>query len=326
MRFKSVWSFLVVGLITAPAMAHHGGVSLAFGPGSPIDTNSPLTLPQGGFVVSMRSEQVAWRKYAFAEPENKSSFSFYNAGLSYGATPWLTTSVFLPYNTKRQDSLGSASGIGDVRFLFTLGLNHGKGEGFHLNKQSETAVTLEGSDKSYLSFYGGVTAPTGKDDVVLGDSVDPGMQPGFGSPSYSMGASAARHLFGSFTLVADTSYDVFTERDDFKFGNEYRFSLAGVDELYGNPNAFLSKLDGVIELNLLQLARDQESGEGLSATGGTILYASPGLRFSFPKLWNANLGVLCKVPAWKNLNEKDEQQGAEGLEKFRLVTTLSFYF
>ena len=60
------------------AMAHHGGVSLPFGPGTPIETNAPLTLPEGGVVLSTRVEQVEWRKYPFAAPANISSFTFMN--------------------------------------------------------------------------------------------------------------------------------------------------------------------------------------------------------------------------------------------------------
>jgi len=62
------------------------------------------------------------------------------------------------------------------------------------------------------------------------------------------------------------------------------------------------------------------------ASGGNILYLSPGVRFSFPSIQNANLGLLVKVPVWKDLNEQDQQQGSEGLEKYRLIVTLSFYF
>ncbi|MDP2971267.1 MAG: hypothetical protein Q8P64_18965, partial [Deltaproteobacteria bacterium] len=60
----AVLSFSIL-LFPLPAMAHHGGVSLALGPGSPIETNSPLTLPQGGFVLSSRIEQVEWKKRTF---------------------------------------------------------------------------------------------------------------------------------------------------------------------------------------------------------------------------------------------------------------------
>ena len=56
---------LLVLLSPWTALAHHGGVSLALGPGSPIETNSPLTLPQGGVVLSSRVEQVEFRKFSF---------------------------------------------------------------------------------------------------------------------------------------------------------------------------------------------------------------------------------------------------------------------
>jgi hypothetical protein len=69
-----------------------------------------------------------------------------------------------------------------------------------------------------------------------------------------------------------------------------------------------------------------ENGEGLTATGGDILYLSPGLRLSLPSLQNANLGLSVKFPVWKDLNEQDRQQGAEGLETYRVITTLSFFF
>jgi hypothetical protein len=50
------------------------------------------------------------------------------------------------------------------------------------------------------------------------------------------------------------------------------------------------------------------------------------MRFSFPKIQNANLGVMVKIPTIKSLNEKSEQQGSEGLEKYRAIVTLSFFF
>jgi len=317
----------LIALLLPPAVsAHHGSISLALGPGSPIETNSPLTLPEGGIVISTRGEQVAWRQFDFAAPENKSAFTFYNMGLSYGIRPYLTGSLFLPYNIKSQDTLGSIGGAGDIKFLFNLGFNHGAPRGLRLNAPEDTAVAFEESRKSYFSLYGGFTLPTGKSDEAPGGAVDRGMQPGFRSPTFTVGVSAARHIAGRFSLFADASYELFTPQDAFKFGDEVRLNIAGVYGLYGRPEKFLSKIDGVLELNLLNIARDEEEGEKLKATGGTVIYVSPGLRFSFPKLWNANLGILVKLPAWNDLHEKEDQQGAEGLEKYRATVALSFFF
>jgi hypothetical protein len=328
MEMKRIVPAIILILLVPPlsAMAHHGGVSLALGPGSPIETSSPLTLPQGGVVLSWRLEQVEWRKWTRAEP-NKDDFTFFNIGASYGITPYLTGSLFLPYNIKRQDHLGENKGIGDLKFQANLGFHYDpEKKGVFLNKTEDTAITLEGAKKIYCSLFGGFTLPTGKNRKELGGEIDPGMQPGFGSHSFTVGIAATRQITGALTLVAESSYDIFTRRENFKFGNEWRGNLAGVYELYGKPETFISKIDGILELNLLHVSRDEEGRERLRATGGTILYLSPGLRFSFPKLWNANLGLLLKFPTLKHLNEKSEQQGAEGLEKVRTVGTLSFYF
>ncbi len=327
MTKKIVTCLSILFILPLTAMAHHGGISLALGPGSPIETNSPLTLPQGAFVLSWRLEQVEWRKRSFAEPTNKDHFTFMNLGLSYGMTPYLTGSLFLPYNIKNQDLLGSTRGIGDVKFLFNLGLNYDPSiKGVRLNTAQDTAIALEETKKTYLSLFGGLTLPTGKNRKELGGEIDPGMQPGFGSPTYTLGISATRQLTRALTLTADTSYDIFTRKDGFKFGNEWRANLAGIYEIYGKPEGLISKLDGILELNLLNIARDEEGREKQRATGGTILYLSPGLRVSFPKPINGSLGLMLKFPTLKDLNEKSEQQGAEGLEKVRAIVTLSLYF
>lgn len=324
-------SVLLVSLFAPPgAWAHHGGVSLAFGPGSPVETNSPLTLPEGGFALGVRAEQIQWKKFSFAEPNNKSSFTFFNVNASYGFTPAFMATVIVPHYIKRADGLGSNEGIADMKLQFTYGFHYDPGKGFSRNTASDTAVTLEGSKRTWFAVSGMMGFPTGDSSKKLGGEVDPGMQPGFGSPSYTFGLAAARAL-GPLTLNMDTGVDIFTERRGFQFGSEWRVNLAGVYELYGKPEKFLSKLDGILELNYLQIGRDKEDDGtgnlvGASGTGGKILYFSPGARFSFPSLQNANLGVLVKFPIWKHLNEQDTQQGAEGLEKYRAIVTLSTFF
>jgi hypothetical protein len=212
-----------------------------------------------------------------------------------------------------------------MKFQFTYGFHHDPGAGFSRNTAEDTAVTMEGKKRTLLAVSFMMSFPTGQFHKQLGGEVDPGMQTGFGAPAYTMGISAAR-AFGTLTLNGELSADVFTARENFQFGSEVRANLAGVYELYGDPKSFVSKLDGILELNYLHLGRDQEDGVGLEATGGNILYLAPGARFSFPSLSNANLGLLVKLPVWKDLNEEDQQQGAEGLEKYRIIATLSFFF
>ena len=97
-------------LIPCQALAHHGGVSLALGPGSPIETGSPLTLPEGGLVASTKLEYAPFRKFDFAEPENKDSFTFYNLSLIYGLKPFLSTGLVIPYSVKTRLGIDSVWG------------------------------------------------------------------------------------------------------------------------------------------------------------------------------------------------------------------------
>jgi hypothetical protein len=313
-------------LIPGQALAHHGGVSLALGPGSPIETASPLTLPEGGLVTSLKLEYAPFRKFDFAEPTNKDSFTFYSLSTIYGLKPYLSTGVVIPYSVKTQDTFGGNNGLGDIGLNVMLGFNYEQGRGFSLNKAEDTAVSLDSITKTYLALTGSISLPTGRYDMPLGEEIERDMQPGFGSPSFTLGISGQRQLNRNFGLVAETSYQIFTEKDNYKFGNEWRLNTAGVYEIYGKAGGFLQTLNGILELNLLNLARDSENGQPARASGGTILYLSPGLRFSFPKIQNANLGLMMKFPVWKNLNEESEQQGSEGLEKYRLILTLSFFF
>ena len=48
------------------------------------------------------------------------------------------------------------------------------------------------------------------------------------------------------------------------------------------------------------------------------------MRFPFPKLRNADIGILFKFPVIKNLNEKNDHQRSKGREEFRAIATLSF--
>jgi hypothetical protein len=331
----------VLALILAPAsaFAHHGGVSLAFGPGSPIETNSPLTLPDGGFVAGLRVEQVGWKQFSrdetgAAKTDNATSATFMNANFSYGFTPALMGTFIVPYYIKRQETLGSNEGMADIKMQLTYGFHYDPETGFSRNTDKDTAVSLEAQkNRTWLSVSAMTSIPNGEYNRKRNRETvpDTGMQTGFGAPAYTLGMAAA-HTVGPVTLNLDLGADYFMARSDesgdtTQYGTEYRANLAGVYEIYGNTNSFLSKLDGVLELNFLHLDHDRLNSVPDTGSGGDILYLSPGARFSFPSLQNANLGILCKFPVWTSLNDsKVNAQGSEGVEKFRLISTLSFYF
>lgn len=316
---------LAAGLLATPlAWAHHGGASTSQGPGTPIETNAPLTLPKGGTVLFTRSETAAFRKFDSFKPNNVDTFQFFQLGVSHGLTDYLTGTVILPYNLKSQDGLGTISGFGDARFLFTLGANYSAEDGFQLNNEDDTAVNLGESEKTFVGLTAGFTVPTGRSDIDLGAGVDSGQQPGFGTPSATLGVSMTRGLSDHLTIAADTTADFFVANNSGdRFGTEFRANVAGVYELYADKSAFIKRLDGVLELNYLHIERDVTGYVPESGTGGDILYLTPGLRTQVDRF---NVAAAVKLPVFKALNERGDQQGSEGLENFRLLVTVSTYF
>jgi hypothetical protein len=336
---KKLIAICALLLTPVSAFAHHGGVSLAFGPGSPIETNSPLTLPEGGFVTGLRVEQVDWKKFSFddtgaAKTDNATSATFINANFSYGFTSALMGTFTVPYYIKRQETFGTNEGMADIKLQLTYGFHHDPETGFSRNTDKDTAVSMEAhKNRTWFSVSSLMSIPNGDHNKIRsGETVpDTGMQTGFGAPAFTLGIAAARTV-GPITLNTDVGADFFTARSDssgntLQYGSELRANLAGVYELYGNTNSFLSKMDGILEMNFLHLDHDRVNSINDAGSGGDILYLSPGLRFSFPSLQNANLGILCKFPVWTSLNDqKVNAQGSEGVENFRLISTLSFYF
>lgn len=317
-------SLLLTSLLHLTALAHHGGTSTSQGPGTPIETNSPLTLPQGGTVVFSRAEIASFRKFAAFEPDNVDSFQFYQMGVTHGLTNFLSVTAIVPYNIKTQDSNGSFRGFGDGKVLATLGFNYSGEEGFQLNGEDDTAVNLGASEKAYFGLTTGISMPSGRTQIDLGKGIDPGLQPGFGSPTFTVGLSMTKGLSERFNIAADVSLDIFTARNNGdKFGNEFRANLAGITELYADQDAFIRRLDGIVELNYLQITRDETARVSELGTGGRILYIMPGIRM---QVEDYNLAAGVKIPLLKGLNEPQLQQGSEGLENYRLIMTLSRFF
>jgi hypothetical protein len=291
---------LLAMLVPCTALAHHGGVSLAFGPGSPVETGSPLTLPEGGFVMGVRAEQVEWKQFDFAGPENKTSFTFLSVNTSYGFTPALMGTFIVPYYIKRQED-GTNQGLADMKFQLTYGFHYDPGVGFSRNKAEDTAVTMEGKDRINMAVSFMLSVPTGDSHKTINGNVDPGMQPGFGSPGFTFGISAAR-AFGPFTLNGEVNTDIFTSRENFQFGQETHVNLAGVYELYGNPKSFLSKLDGILELKRKRGPRDR-GRYSLSLTRSTVF---------FPFAFERQSGTACQTAGLEESERKGRTAGLRG--------------
>lgn len=329
-------TFIIISILSSvltidnSASAHHGGVSSAFGPGAPIETASPLALGKGRYLIYEKFEYVPFEHKEHAEPENIDTFTFFNTVFGYGVTDALSVYGILPFARKKQDSLGTSDGFGDLGLIVQYGFKLGERDGirglYHFGPEDSYGADYS-SDDLKMSVIAGITVPTGatsnRDDD--GNRFDMGMQPGFAAPSLTVGFAASKMVIPHVTLTGDTSVLTFTETNDGKPGNEVRFNVAGGYEIFEKPNGFLSRLDIIGESNFLHLTKDMnEESEKENDSGGSILYLSPGLRATFGK--HVSVGALVKIPTWKDLNHESEQQGAEGLEDYRAIATCSVSF
>lgn len=347
-RKASPLSLLIMGF----SFAHHGVASLGAagleGPGAPLETSSSATLPEGSWLFYLKLDHVKWKKYSFDHfPDQKDSYDFWMYGIGYGVKPWLSVYLFIPYYVKKElksvnndPSQGqyfyTNSGFSDISLMAVLGFKYDRG--FKLVPKNES---LDDLMDWHFTVYGGMTLPTGNPNKYdrardPKGEFEPDMATGFGKPSFNFGFTATKQVvsFPRLTFVFDANYTKFLEhtynyREDpsgpkkkFKFGDELRLNTALAYRLYTNLERKF-RADLLLEANFQYNQRDKEDGVKLEGSGGKILYGTVGTRLYYKNI-SAGLGV--KLPVWKRLNEEEQQQGAEGKEKYRLIFTLSTLF
>ncbi|MCS6958300.1 MAG: transporter [Aquificaceae bacterium] len=322
-------------LVSVPAFAHHGVASLGAvgfeGPGAPLETSSSATLPEGKWLIYTKLDIAKWKKYSFSDfPDQKDRSDFWMFGVGYGLKPWLSLYLFVPYNTKKElkeegRHTFTSSDFGDISLMAVFGFKYDRG--FKLVPKKES---LEDMTDWHFTLYGGFSLPTGDANKrgYQGEFA-PDMAGGFGKPTLNAGFTATKQLVNlpQLTFLFDTNYLRFFEHkyntgDRYKFGDEFRVNTALAYRLYTSMERSL-RFDLLMEANFLYLQKDKENGVKLDDTGGRVLYGTLGSRLYYR---NASLGLGLKVPLWKDLNREEQQQGAEGKEKYRLILTFSTLF
>jgi hypothetical protein len=318
-------ALLALCLIPGGAAAHHGVASLGAagleGPGAPLETSSSATLPAGSILSYLKLDHARFEKLTPERDDEGDANSFWMFGLGYGMRSWLSLYLFTPFYAKKtEDNSFTTAGFADLSVTGVLGFKFDRG--WRLVPENES---LDDQEDWHFTLYGGLTLPTGDANIRDADgNIDPGMSLGFGRPSYSLGLTSTKTLGSSTTWVLDTSLITFSEHeyDDgspVRFGDEFRVNTAFVQRLLaGGDSRF--RLDANLEGNFLQLGRDEADGAGERATGGRMIYVVPGLRIYYESV---SIGIGVRVPTWTDLNEEDEQQGAEGKEKYRALFTFS---
>ncbi|WP_296752996.1 transporter [Thiobacillus sp.] len=317
----------VLSLLSLPAFAHHGiagvGAASLNGPGAPIESATSTVLPEGKALAYFKVDDARYKTYDWAAPNAKYA-RYTMLGLGYGVTSWFSAYAFVPYHEKIDETGGlNSRGVADMSVMGQVGFKYD--DGFKLVPDNESLDDLE---DWHFSVFAGGTLPTGDANHRLDDgTIDPGKSLGFGEPSYSLGISMSKMLTDRLTLnmeastlrFRDYTYD---DGQSVRFGAENRFNTALSYRGWTLPEKRF-RLDPVIELQYLSLGRDKENGVPADGTGGQMVYAMPGVRAYWQNMSFA-LGV--KKPVWTRLNERGQQQGAEGKEKYRLIFSASLLF
>ena len=204
----------------------------------------------------------------------------------YGLTSRLILSASVPYTFNHltsSESSEKADGFGDPE-VFMLG---------HL-------ATLSGGMVS-LQFLAGGRLPLGNSDMVdeSGRLLDHHAQTGSGAWAGIFGLQLSR--FGTtLPLFLSASYQLNGASDhDFRYGNILRYNLATQRELW-------SFLDLIAEINGRTADFDEEGNERDNNSGGTVVYASPGVRFRIAN--QLSLRTQAQVPVIKNLNGTQDEE------------------
>jgi len=328
MKKSSIKKYSLLLALCTSAFAHHGVPSISIGgvegPGAPLETSSSATLPEGSFLAYMKLDHADYKTYTSARDGESKSSNYFMYGLGYGIRPYLSAYMFVPYYTKTNDDAFNTSDFHDLSFQVVLGMKYD--DGLMLTPKSESLDDMQ--DWHFTTSFS-FSLPSGNSNKKMPDGslIDPGMQTGFGEPSFMLGVSATKWFGNEWTLVGELSYNTFLEntyKDGSKmhFGDEVRANGALSYMIYSKPSSKF-RLDFNMEANYLYLGRDVENGIAAEATGGEMVYLTPGVR-AYYKTTSIAVGV--KLPTWTNLNEEDLQQGSEGKENYRLLFTFSTLF
>lgn len=327
--------------LATPALADHTGPS-GVGSGSGINVFSPDTLDEGHAAVGLRilytrPEQRSDQELeALAADHIHAHNTDYNvsvsAGAAYGITHRLTVSAELPY--LRRDDLreGEHSHMGELATneVEQLGTVSGIGD---LNMLAKYRLTGEGGLR--FSIVGGLKVPTGsthKHDLK-DERLETEHQPGTGSWDPIVGASAAMKT-GAVQLTASALYQIAGKgAQDTRLGDRlqggisiaHHFGEAEAEHHHDHGEAkhhhhheAHDSWDAFVELGGEWEGRQEIAGTLERASGGSWIYAAPGVRFNSRNGWSA--GAAVAVPLWQRIRDSHPDN------RFRVMVSLGRSF
>jgi Putative MetA-pathway of phenol degradation len=200
-----------------------------------------------------------------------------------------------------------------------------EGEKVTFDPDGFTDLWLTGKYRFYqgpagqFAALGGIKAPTG--DSALknseGESVEPSATAGTGAWDGLVGMAYTVPLDAAVTLDASAAYTFRGEGHDYRLGNRLDLGSSVAWRVFGEASAY-PQVSLVAEATLRHVQRSQDGGDTEQATGGTVLFFSPGVKASFTENLAATMGI--QIPVVQNLN------GDQLETDLRMITGISFTF
>jgi hypothetical protein len=170
-----------------------------------------------------------------------------------------------------------------------------------------------------FAVLGGIKFPTGDSSLTNneGERVEPAATAGTGAWDGLLGVAYTVPLNAALTLDASTLYTFRGERYDYRLGDRADAGVSLAWRVCGDAKSY-PQVSLVAEATLRHVQKSEEEGEADGATGGTVLFLSPGVKVSFTERLAASVGF--QLPVVQDLN------GDQVETSFRLITGLSFSF
>ncbi|MFI5263307.1 MAG: hypothetical protein ACHQM6_02195 [Candidatus Kapaibacterium sp.] len=254
------------------------------------------------------------KQYEVLQAE-RASFYYRFAGSPF------TASLEVPY-VERQSRVvqdptmplytSGASGVGDIiaRMRYT-----------HQHYVDESTI-------AYSASFG-IQFPTGKTDIAPsgGGFLDPDLEPGFGTTNFLFGAN----VFWSFDRIGfgvNASVGILTGKgapEDsgqfHKYGNflngeisfRYRILPADISE---------SNLSITLALGAETRAHETQGGQDITASGGSLVFVTPGLKYIASQSLSAD--VSFHIPVYENLAWDAVAGAMQFGETYRIVAGIQF--
>jgi hypothetical protein len=306
MRAAGSWVTLLVAGMSSPAIADHIGVGAGPGTSGPITTISASTLPGGKVVLGLRvtyakpdvlpDAELQGRAARGIEAHTADHLLSPSVGVALGISDDFTIALSLPYLQRSHlragavgavDILGTSQGVGDLTFL------------------GEYRILGTGSDRWQAAILAGLKAPTGATHEIDRNGVrfETEHQPGTGSWDPLFGVAVTRRS-DHFSIDASVLYQLSGQgAQDTTLGDRAQYNVSishrigGGDEHHHDDEAAAphhhheAAWDLILEANGEWEGRQRVGGAVEEASGGNVIYLSPGVRFVSSAGWSAFLSA-----------------------------------